>query len=73
MVYTWFINSGFHIIGCPGQPSVPVGQPDVDLWLPDGATKIVGLILYIYVVGQPKTSCQIKKIWCWLRSRATVL
>ena len=45
--------TGFYITRCPGQPFVPVGQPKVDPWLPDRATKIVDLRLCNYDVGQP--------------------
>ena len=38
--YYEFIT-GFYITGCPGQLYVPVGQPKVDPWLPERATKIV--------------------------------
>ena len=47
-------DAGFHITGCPGQPILPVGQPKVDPWLPDRATKSFAICLLIYVVGQPK-------------------
>ena len=40
--------------GCPGQPFLPVGQPKIDPWLPDRATRSFTICLYIYVVGQPK-------------------
>ena len=40
--------------GCRGQPFGPVGQPKVDPWLPDRATKGFALCLYVYDVGQPK-------------------
>ena len=46
--------TGFHITGCPGQPFLPVGQPKVDSWLPDRATKSFARCIYIYVVGQPE-------------------
>ena len=46
--------------GCPGQPFLPVGQPKVDPWLPDRATKSFPICLCNYAVGQPQNDngCQ---------------
>ena len=37
--------------GCPGQPFPPVGQPKVEPWLPNRATKTFAICLKILLSG----------------------